>query len=54
MSWFRGNSKFFSSFSSTTCQYFTSVRRSHTFSEAVFISSFSLGRLKCSFHRIEY
>lgn len=44
------NSKFFSAFSSAASQYSSAIGSSHSFPEAVFISSFALRRLKRSFH----
>ena len=44
------NSKFFSSFSTTCFQHFAAVSGRHSFSEPVFVLSFPVRWLKCSFH----
>ncbi len=44
------NSEFLSSFTATGSKHTTAIFRSHTTAEPMLISSFSYGRLKCSFH----
>ncbi len=45
------NSKFFSSFCSPVTNYLLAIRCRHPFSVAMLVDSFSVRRLKCSFHR---
>jgi len=45
------NGQFLSAFSPACCQYSSAIGSSHTLTETVFISSFSLRRLERSFHR---
>lgn len=49
VSWFARNSQFMSSFSSSSCKNFSSIRRSHSVHKSVLISSFSFRWLKRSF-----
>lgn len=49
---FVGYREFFSSFSSSRSQYSTTIFRSHTASETMLVSAFSLRRLERSFHRL--
>lgn len=43
-------SQFLTPFTTTSCQYFTTVLRCHTAAESVLVLSFSYRRLKRSFH----
>jgi len=49
VSWFRRNSQFVSSFSSSSSKDFSSIGRSHSVHKTVLISSFSFRWLKRSF-----
>ena len=44
------NSQFLATFSTTCCQYSAAIGCSHSLTETVFVSSLSVGGLKCSFH----
>lgn len=46
--------KLFPALGPSGSDYFLSVGSGHSLSEAVLVLSFSLGRLKCSFHRFMY
>lgn len=45
-----GNRKFLASFGTAGCQYSTAIGCSHALTETVFVISFTVVRLKCSFH----
>ena len=51
MSFFVRNSQFLTTFSSSASKYSSTVSGFHSGSETMLISSFSLRRLECSFHR---
>lgn len=44
------NGEFLATFSATCSQYATAIGGSHSFTETVFVLSFSVRRLECSFH----
>ena len=46
------HSQAFTAFCATSCQYFTAAYGFHSFPETVFVSSFAVGGLECSFHDI--
>ena len=48
------NGYFFSTFCSSSCQYCSATYRLHPWHETVLVSSFSLRRLKSSFHLSNY
>ena len=48
------NGQFLSAFCTTCSQHSPAVCCGHSFTEAVFVSSLSVRRLKCSFHRLSY
>lgn len=50
MQFFVRNRKFFSSFCPAGCQYTAAIGTCHFFAEPVFVPSFTLRWLKCSFH----
>jgi len=50
MAGLRGNGNFISPFSTSACKDFSTIGSGHSLTETVFISPFSFGWLKGSFH----
>ena len=43
-----------SSFWTTTWEYLSTISRGHSFTKTMFVSSFTFGRLECSFHFLNF